>query len=426
MVYIGFSDCGYECFNSGHYLLFSENNAHELLFNYVAQDLSCLPDLFEQYVSQRMDTSNFSILDCHNDNTAIEKIKGVLITAHPYYKYNIREILIEEIGNYFNDLLLYLRYKLRQTISDYSEAWYMERITNLLYPLLELGDTYPKDFYNEFQKQNNENIFTAGQPATEIETFIFNVPSEKPVGLDNEIRTQQAIYNMLYFLLDISAKGLEELTTPQRIWLYSNIMNFSQSSTDVSKRLSFKHPGLCQDNQSNMLDDMFRPLYDLGRLNVGRDGVPVDMSESFQSVIDYAKTVTTTTPYDKYKIDSLYQLLYLEILSMIQNKIMIRKCRRCGKYFVVPNRKVVYCSRTDESGMCCSKVGSQQAFEKKMKEDEALRIYNRAYKTHHARVRKKNMEQNDFLRWCNEAKQKLGQARTGELDIASFQKWLKI
>ena len=75
--------------------------------------------------------------------------------------------------------------------------------------------------------------------------------------------------------------------------------------------------------------------------------------------------------------------------------------------------------------MCCSKVGSQQAFEKKMKEDEALRIYNRAYKTHHARVRKKNMEQNDFLRWCNEAKQKLGQARTGELDIASFQKWLK-
>ena len=113
--------------SESHYqvLQASENNAHELLFNYVAQDLSCLPDLFEQYVSQRMDTSNFSILD------------------------------------------------VRISLSS-------------------------------------------------------------PTGFSD---------GTLKIKVSISVAG--------RIWLYSNIMNFSQSSTDVSKRLSFKHPGLCQDNQSN-------------------------------------------------------------------------------------------------------------------------------------------------------------------------------
>lgn len=422
MVYIGFSDCGYECFDNGHYLLFSENNAHEFLFSYVTQNLSCLPDLFEQYISQRMDTSNFTIHDCRDDNATIEQIKGVLVAAHPYYKYNIREILIEEIGNYFNDLLLYLRYHLRQPIPDCSEAWYRERIIGLLKPLLKMGDSYHRVFYDRFLKQNNLDIYTADQPDTEIESFIFDVPSMKPIGFDDAIRTQQAIYNMLYFLLDISAKGLEDLTTQQRIWLYSNIMNFSNSTTDVSRHLSFKHPGLYQ---SNMLDDVFRPLYGLGRLNVGRDGIPTDMNESFQLASDYAKTVMATAFYDEYKIDDLYQLLYLEILSMIQNKTLIRKCRRCGKYFVIPNRKVAYCNRTDEFGMCCSQVGSRQSFEKKIKEDEALRIYNRAYKTHHARVQKKNMGKNDFQQWSKEAKAKLKQVRAGKLDISSFQEWLK-
>ena len=59
MAYVGFDDRGYGYFDEGHYLLFSEDNLHELLFCYVVQDLSCLPDLFDQYISQRMDIATF-------------------------------------------------------------------------------------------------------------------------------------------------------------------------------------------------------------------------------------------------------------------------------------------------------------------------------------------------------------------------------
>lgn len=432
MAYTGFDDRGYEYFDEGNHLLFSENNSHELLFNYITKDLSCLPDLFEQYISQRMKISTFKLHDCPKGDTSIDQMKRVLIDAHPYYEHEIKQVLIRATGDYFNNLLLYSRYQQNIDIPDFSKAWYKERITALLEPLLEQGDTYPQDFYNKYQKQIGGDAYTAEHPETEIETVICNVPQEMPVGLSNEIWTQIEVYNMLYFLLDISAPGFDELTTPQRIWFYGNIVAHSGART-VPKLLNLKHLTIYRagnDYSQSVeyyrdLDDKFRPLYALGRLNVGRDGIPTGMEEDIRSAIDYAKAVTTPQRYEIYEISNLYQLLYLEVWSMVQDKVKIRKCRHCGKYFVVANRRIVYCDRVDESGMRCSAAGYQEAFQKKMEDDEPLQIYHRAYKTHHARVRKGRMSKEAFQLWCDEAKLKLEKARAGELDIAHFQEWLK-
>lgn len=432
MAYVGFSDYGYECFDAGNYLRFSEDNSHKFLFHYVTQDLSRLSLMFAQYISQRMDITTFTLHSCPGEDTT-DQMKNVLVNAHPYYKHEVKRVLIMAIGDYFNNLLLYSCYHQRMAPSRLSEVWYIERITNLLEPLLEMGDTYPQDFYNEYQKQIGGDIYTAGQPDTEIETFICDIPQEMPIGFSGEIRMQSEIYNMLYFLLDISASGLDELTIPQRIWLYGNITSSSGTAMTVPKHLSLMHPTLYQDGIDNSqlvknnreIDKKLSPLHGISKLNIGRDGIPAGMNEGFRSAIDYAKTVTTAKPYEEYEISSLHQLLYLEILSMIRDKVMIRKCGRCGKYFVVTNRKTAYCDRTDEFGIRCSVVGSQQAFRKKMETDAPLKMYTRAYKTHHARIRKGNMSKEDFELWYSEAKLKLAKVRTGELDVVSFQKWLK-
>lgn len=60
--------------------------------------------------------------------------------------------------------------------------------------------------------------------------------------------------------------------------------------------------------------------------------------------------------YEKYEIDTLKQLLYLEIISMIQKGTIIWKCRNCNRYFVVSNRKVAYCDRMDNTGKFCSSI----------------------------------------------------------------------
>ncbi len=438
MAYVGFNDHGYVYFDEGYHLLFSEDNTHEFLFRYVTQDLSYLPEQFGRYIARRMDTSTFALYNRSSDDTLIEQMKSVLVAAHPYYKHEANQVLIQAIGDYFNDLLLYSCYHCHTPISDFSEAWYKERITALLSPLLMLGDTYPEDFYREYQRRIGGDSYTAGVPDSEIETAILGVPRDQPIGLSNELRTQRAIYNMLYFLLDIAAQGLEELTTPQRIWLYGNVVVGGPLRVGVSKQLSFwlptlyQHPtdqdnqDILQDSEYNReLDDKFHSLHALGKLNVGRDGIPDGMGEDLRSAIDYARTVTSTKLYETYSVRNLYQLLFLEVWSMVQSRIKIRKCRHCGKYFVAATRRIVYCDRVDESGLRCSAVGYQEDFKKKMEDDEPLQIYHRAYKTHHARVRKGTMSKDAFQRWCDEARLKLAKARAGELDIATFQAWLK-
>lgn len=421
MDYIRFGDRGYKYFDEGDTPLFCENNPHELLFQYVARDLSRLPELFNEYVSRRMDVSTFELHDCSGNDPSIDQIKSVLIDAHPYYEHKFKDVFIRVVGIYFNALLLYSCYNQHTVKPDFSKEWYMDRITALMAPFLKIGDIYSEKFYIEYQEKAGNIGYTGGHPRTEIEVFAYDIPQKKPTGFRDEIETQRKIYNMLYFLLDISAQGLNELTPLQRTWFYSNIVPDTRVEVISSKYFPFKPSALDRIGD----DDKFRPLYALGKLNVGRNGIPDDMGEAFYSAIGYAKTITVTKPYEEYEVGSLHQLLCLEIWTMLQDEVMIRKCRHCGKYFIITDRKVAYCDRVDESGMCCSAIGSQESFKKKMEADEALQIYNRAYKTHHARVRKGIMSKDAFQLWCKDAKLKLAEVRNGKLEIARFQEWVK-
>lgn len=436
MGYVGFDGNGYSYFDESKNLLFSSPNTHEILFDYINKDLTRLPMLLEQYVSEIINLTTFELSNRAGSRNLIDEIKGVLVDAHLYYRHEYKKVIIDAIGIYFNNLLLYSSYNSQTLDTKFTEAWYIKRITALLTPVISMIDSGPKDsykdscknFYNEYLKHVEQESYADG------ETTILGVPREQPIGFGNEIETQRAMSNMLYIILDAFAQGLEKLTIPQRTWMYGNIFVTSpnQSRTNVTKRLSlYPHIYFREGDRSQeaerlgKLNDTFTGLHVLTHVDIGRDGIPANMTGSFTKAIELARTQAINKIYEEYKVDSLQQLLFLEVTAMIESGTMLRRCRRCGKYFVVHNRKTAYCDRTDEAGLRCSAVGSQQLFQKKLESDEALRIYNRAQKTHYARQRKGIMSESDFQAWCTEAKLKLAKARAGELDIATFQAWLK-
>lgn len=433
MAYIGFTNNGYEYLSEGRYLLFSADSTHNYLFDYIDMDLSHLPKLLEQYVSKQMNMITFELSGMQHKNDEIEEITKILISAHPYYKHEHRTVIIKAIAEYFNTQLLYSRYCRRTFNHNVSTKWYINRITKLLAPLLMPGDTFPTDFYNEFKEKTGEETYI-GNASDDIEAVIIDAPRKKPIGFDREIQTQKAASNMLYLILDISVPELKQLTLPQRAWIHSIIfqMKYHQPAFSIPVQRSFYRPLQfhCGDRTSEMeqarkLEDVFEPLYQLSNINIGHNGIPADMMTHFSLAVELAKTQTASELYSEYQVDNLQALLYLEIMEMIQSGTMIRRCRRCGKYFVVNNRKVAYCDRVDMSGVCCSAVGSQQNYQKKLEDDEPLKIYNRAYKTHFARVKKGTMSKDAFRLWYDEAKSKLAEVRNGNLDISDFQTWLK-
>lgn len=431
---------GYALFNENSYkyldekngdILFSTDNTHLHLFDYIAKDLSCLSGLLEEYILQIIDIETFELKKQTNNTNHISKIKEILASAHPYYIHEYRKVIINGIGDYFNKLLVYSSFNLESISKSKIEKkeWYTKRITALMKPLLQVGDTYPADFYNNLKNWIASEAYEIKDP------FIINISSKMPIGFSNEIQIQTSVCNMLYFILDISASKIGELAIHQRTWLYGKIFQGKYqylAEPNINEHISFLYPLQSQHehNGENQLEDdkitqTFLSLQNIQGLNIGRDGIPINKTELLNTAIEYARAITATTIYRKHIITNLYQLLYLEIVAMIESHIMIRKCKNCGKYFVVNNRKTVYCDRIDDSGACCSAIGSNRTFQQKLAEDEALKLYTRAYKTHFARVRKKKMTQEDFSDWCSNAKGNLNKVRRGELAISTFQEWLK-
>lgn len=438
MAYIAFVSNGYWDLDNGYNCLFFADNTHSYLFDYVTMDLSRLSELLEQYIDKKMDITSceFELKEYNNSDEEITAIQEILTAAHPYYKHHFKEVIMDAIGTYFNQLLAYSIYACKKNLHSQTvlEDWYIKRIKHLVpssiannYP----SNMHPLDFYNKYEKlvgQKKDNI-------DEIEeSFIDSRLLKMPTGFSNELQTQKTISNMLYLILDIFAPELERLTLPQRAWIYSQIsqMAYSESEYCISQQYSFSSPPMFRDEDRSQdaekaieIRNIFQPLYSLNDINIGRDGIPANMRKLLSPAVELAKAKTETEIYKKYQIDSLQKLLFLEIMVMIQDGTMIRKCKRCGKYFVVNNRKIAYCDRVDEAGLRCSAVGSQQNFQKKLETDEPLKIYNRAYKTHFARVKKGTMNEEDLQLWRAEAKSKLMKVRAGEMDIASFQAWLK-
>lgn len=59
MTHAEFNENGYDYLDKNSDVLFSADNMHNYLFDYVDANLSCLPEILEQYITQRIDTSDF-------------------------------------------------------------------------------------------------------------------------------------------------------------------------------------------------------------------------------------------------------------------------------------------------------------------------------------------------------------------------------
>lgn len=429
MRFIDYGKNGYKCFEKGGYFLFSEDGDHHLLFEYITKDLSGVKDQFDAYIRCRLDLETLEVRKGSSGEECLKQIEKTLKSAHPYYQYGFREACIDIIGTYFNRLLLYRCLGRRNFDPEIakSKEWYLKTLEGLQEPFLRVGDIFPRDFYFKFEKQIDDYFYTAGASKDDFEWTI-DMPYNESNLIPNVVLTQEAIRDFLYFVMDITVPDLSSLMTFQRAWLFKNIFRSQYNKLDLSaeRHLSLV-PNFPREYVGDYYDAIFSKLPHLKVKEIENNEVLEEQKATLRAAVNLAKKRKAEEEmiYGEYNVTSLEQLLNIELLSMLRDETMIRKCKNCGKYFVVTNRNTAYCDRIDDSGERCSAVGPSREFQKKMKEDEALKIYTRAYKTHFARVKKGTMEKDAFTEWCKEAKERLEQARAGKLDVPTFQEWLK-
>ncbi len=125
---------------------------------------------------------------------------------------------------------------------------------------------------------------------------------------------------------------------------------------------------------------------------------------------------------DTYYIDSLYDLVCLELMYAINNNISLTKCKNCGKYFSSINAGTQYCDREFDDGRSCKRIGAKKQFTERLKSDELLSKYEKVYQTIY--YKKRNSIEVDDLKKYSAQLSKLTKARTrykkGEISSEEF------
>lgn len=128
-----------------------------------------------------------------------------------------------------------------------------------------------------------------------------------------------------------------------------------------------------------------------------------------------------------YECGTVSEMLELEFTKMLEQNIRFRRCKRCGRYFIMKgNYNTEYCDRVAEGETRnCQTLAAQENYRKKTADNPAIQIYNRFYKRYAARVKAGTILPEDFKRWKYEAVIKRELCADKQLSEEEFITWLE-
>ena len=161
------------------------------------------------------------------------------------------------------------------------------------------------------------------------------------------------------------------------------------------------------------------------------DEVPEGFQEILAAVDDVVEDCSTLV----YAIADLRALLSLEIFDLAQTGLRIKRCKNCGRYFVIENDDEEYCLRipAGEKKSCrelnTAQPASYYAVTIKIPANEGAAAiqaaYRKAYKTHYARIKAGTLTEEEFNRWKAIASKMKDTVAAGEMTLEAYEEWLK-
>ena len=161
-----------------------------------------------------------------------------------------------------------------------------------------------------------------------------------------------------------------------------------------------------------------------------------DISPSVQRNLDklgftlpemMALSVLQADEYEACVCESIEQQIEFELIQLLKSDVGMRKCKRCGKYFIMKgNYDTNYCDRIAEGETRnCQDLAAQENYKKKMADNAAIPLYQKYYKRYAARVKVRQIKKPDFKKWKYQAMTKRDECSDGKITLAEFEEWLE-
>lgn len=123
--------------------------------------------------------------------------------------------------------------------------------------------------------------------------------------------------------------------------------------------------------------------------------------------IDLIKS-TNVFPLHLYYCANPVEYALCEFNSLIQINAKMKRCKRCGKYFLLKgDYNTDYCDRIlPGEKLTCKKAAAIDTRKRKIQKSPILKEYERAYKRNYARLSNHKMTNEDFRLWTEKASKK--------------------
>ena len=128
-----------------------------------------------------------------------------------------------------------------------------------------------------------------------------------------------------------------------------------------------------------------------------------------------------------YEFGRVDQILELEFTKLLEVGVQIRKCQRCGRYFILKgNFNPRYCDRVAEGETRnCQELAAQENFKKKAADRPALGVYDRYYRRYAARKKVRQIKEDEFKQWRYEAIHLRDECEAGKLTVEEYTQWME-
>lgn len=138
-------------------------------------------------------------------------------------------------------------------------------------------------------------------------------------------------------------------------------------------------------------------------------------------------SVLSCEPLTRFQCSSIEDMLMFEFWEMLTKSVRFRKCKRCGRYFIMKgNYDTNYCDRVAQGETRnCQELAAQENYKKKMADNAAIPLYQKYYKRYAARVRVRQIKEPDFKKWKYQAMTKRDECTDGKITLTEFEAWLE-
>ncbi len=128
-----------------------------------------------------------------------------------------------------------------------------------------------------------------------------------------------------------------------------------------------------------------------------------------------------------YEFRTTADILELEFTKMLEQDVRFRKCKRCGKYFIMKgNYDTRFCDRTASGETrSCQTLAAQEAYKQKADQDPALGIYSKYYRRYVARVKVGKITEDALKKWKYQAMTKRDACSSGEITPEEYIAWME-